>query len=182
MTDLIAQYVYFVKTYQLPSSAVQVAVLGTLGELLASKIRGRGWMPFNAAQLAEKVLVWALLGVSFKVAFVGFFGFFDAVTAKGFWPQVGGVLIWRAFSVSLFTNALFGPVMMAFHRATDNFIERKPMNWATLVPAWWTLAWFWVPAHTVTFSLPAHLQVGLAAVWAVVLGVILGYFARQKTA
>lgn len=173
-------YVGFVKAHPLVSSAAQVALLGTFGELLGCKIRGRGFMPFTPVQLLLKVLVWAFLGLSFKYAFAGFFGFYDALTHKAFWPTLGDSTLWKALSVSTFTNLLFGPVMMLFHRWTDNWIEKAGMNWTTMQSAWKTLLWFWIPAHTITFSLPSHFQVGLAAVWAIALGVILGLFARKK--
>jgi hypothetical protein len=173
-------YVGFLKAHPLISSAVQVGLLGTFGELLGCKLRGRGFMPFTAAQFLLKLLIWAFLGITFKYAFAGFFGFHDALVHKGFWPSLGDSPIWRALSVSTFTNLLFGPVMMLFHRWTDNWIEKGGMNWTTMQAAWKTLLWFWIPAHTVTFSLPAHFQVGLAAVWAIALGVILGVFARKK--
>ncbi|MDO9695544.1 MAG: hypothetical protein Q7W56_12510, partial [Candidatus Latescibacteria bacterium] len=67
----------------------------------------------------------------------------------------------------------FGPQMMAFHRWEDNLILRRH-GYAGITTAWWTLVWFWIPAHTVTFSLPADYQIGLAALWGLVLGVILG--------
>jgi len=121
-------YVHFVREYPLLSSAIQVAILGTFGELLGSGIRGKGWWPFTPVQLLLKVIVWAFLGITFKYAFAGFFGFFAALVEHGFWPSLGGNALWRAFSVSVFTNILFGPVMMAFHRWTDNLIERKAMN------------------------------------------------------
>jgi hypothetical protein len=41
------------------------------------------------------------------------------------------------------------------------------------------MIWFWIPAHTITFSLPTDFQIGLAALWSVVLGVILGFFNRK---
>lgn len=177
---MIDLYVSFLKAHPLASSALQVALLGTFGELLGCRIRGRGWLPFSRVQLALKIGVWAFLGITFKVAFAGFFGFVDALAAKGLWPDLGGSVLWRAFGVSLFCNGLFGPCMMAFHRWTDARIEGTAMVWETLYGAWATLVWFWVPAHTVTFSLPAHFQVGLAALWAVALGAILGFFARGK--
>ncbi len=173
-------YVGFLKAHPLVSSAMQVALLGTIGELLGCKVRGRGWFPFSVPQIFWKVLVWAVLGVSFKYAFAGFFGFFDALVDAAFWPSFGGSAWWKALSVSTFTNSLFGPVMMLFHRWTDNWIEKASMNWATMQSAWKTLLWFWIPAHTVTFSLPSHFQVGLAALWAIALGLILGFFARKK--
>ncbi|GBE30626.1 hypothetical protein BMS3Bbin04_01661 [bacterium BMS3Bbin04] len=178
---MIELYLNFVKAQPILSSAVQVAILGTFGELLAIRIRTGKWYLFGPGpwRLMTKVAVWAFLGITFKYAFVGFFGFVDALILKGFWFEAAREGIVRAFSVSVFTNLLFGPVMMLFHRWTDNAIEAKPMHWPSLQNAWKTLLWFWIPAHTLTFSLPSHLQVGLAAVWAVALGVILGSFNRD---
>lgn len=176
-------YVYFLKSYPLVSSAIQVAILGMVGELLAIRIRLKKWYFFGPGpwRFISKVIVWAFLGITFKYAFAGFFGFVDAITLKGFWfSAVQNNLLVRALSVSFFTNFLFGPVMMLFHRWCDNYIEKKGMDWDSLKKAWLTLIWFWIPAHTATFSLPSHFQVGLAAVWAIVLGVMLGFFAKAK--
>ena len=46
-----------------------------------------------------------------------------------------------------------------------------------MITALKSIVWFWIPAHTVTFMLPDVYRIGLAAVWSVVLGVILGYAA-----
>ncbi|MCB2201035.1 hypothetical protein KQI63_16680 [bacterium] len=180
---MIQAYLQFLKEYPLLSSAIQVGILGMIGELLASRIRLGKWYFFGPGpvRIIEKVLVWAFLGITFKYAFTGFHGFVDALVHKGFWFDRAlepGFL--RALSASTFTNLLFGPMMMYFHRITDNLIEGKTMDWSSLQRAWTTLLWFWIPAHTITFSLPSHLQVGLAALWAVALGVILGYFARSS--
>ncbi len=180
---MIDWYLHFLKDFPLFSSAVQVAILGTFGELLAARIRLGKWYFFGPGiwRLIAKVIVWAFLGITFKYAFTGFFGFVEAITAKGFWFKAAqDNLIVKAISVSIFTNLIFGPVMMLFHRWTDNAIEQKEMDWPSLHKAWWTLLWFWIPAHTLTFSLPSDFQVGLAALWAVALGIILGFFARKK--
>ena len=178
---MIETYIYAVKTYPLITSAIQVAILGTFGELLAARIKLKRWYFFKPKELILKILVWAFLGITFKYAFTGFFGFVDSLIHKGFWfKEVNESLFLKAFSVSLFTNLLFGPVMILFHRWTDNFIEKKEMNWVSLQSAWASLLWFWIPAHTITFSLPAHLQIGLAAIWAIALGIILGFFSRSK--
>ena len=178
---MIEAYLHFVKEQPLLSSAIQVGILGTAGELLAGRIRMGRWYFFGPGplRLLLKIVVWAFLGITFKYSFTGFHGFVDALVHKGFWfasAAEPGLL--RAFSASMFTNLQFGPVMMLFHRYTDNAIEGKAMDWPSMQKAWVTLFWFWIPAHTITFSLPPHLQVGLAAVWAIALGVILGYFAR----
>ena len=181
---MLEWYLNFLKEFPLLSSAVQVGILGMFGELLAIKIRSGKWYFFKPWQFIVKVAIWAMLGVSFKYAFVGFHGFVDGIisSSKTAWfiaaVKEGSFI--RAFSVSLFTNMMFGPMMMLFHRWTDNMIESRKMDWASLQKAWFTLIWFWIPAHTITFSLPSHLQVTLAAVWAVVLGVILGFFAKSE--
>jgi hypothetical protein len=174
--------IHFLREYPILSSAVQVAILGTFGEILSLRIRTGRWSFFGPgpSRLIQKIIVWAFLGISFKYAFAGFSGFITAICDKGFWFAAAtekGLL--QAFSISLYMNLIFGPVMMLFHRWTDNFIEKTPMNWSSLEKAWKTLIWFWIPAHTITFSLPFHFQVSLAALWAVALGLILGFFARS---
>jgi hypothetical protein len=173
-------YIDFVKLHPLLSSAVQVAILGMVGELIAVRMKKGKWYFFSPIQFILKVMVWGFLGITFKYAFAGFFGFVDALIQKGFWNEAASSGLFRAFSVSLFTNLLFGPVMMLFHRWTDNLIENRDMEWESMLKAWLTLFWFWIPAHTITFSLPSHFQVGLAAVWAIALGIILGFFAQKE--
>jgi hypothetical protein len=181
---MLEWYLHFLKEFPLLSSAVQVAILGLFGELLAIKIRKGQWQFYKPWQLVAKLAIWALLGVSFKYAFVGFHGFVDAITLNGKTVWFAAALqessLIRAFSVSLFTNMMFGPMMMLFHRWTDNLIESNEMDWGSMQKAWLTLIWFWIPAHTITFSLAPHWQVTLAAIWAVALGVILGLLAKSK--
>lgn len=98
-----------------------------------------------------------------------------------------------AFAVSVLMNSIFAPVMMTFHKCTDMHIAMnggtvrgllRPMkmrhifntlNW----DAQWnivikkTIPLFWFPAHTITFILPANLQVLFAALLGVALGLIL---------
>jgi hypothetical protein len=68
-------YLESVKNHPLISSAIQVAVLGMAGEILAIRIRLGKWQSFSPVQLVLKTLIWAFLGISFKYAFTGFFGF-----------------------------------------------------------------------------------------------------------
>lgn len=183
---MIEQYISTVRAYPLLTSAIQVAILGTFGEILAVRIRRGAWYFFGPGplRLLLKLIIWAFLGITFKYAFVGFFGFTEALVDKGFWfKSAGGFfpnVIVRGISVSIFINLLFGPVMILFHRLCDNAIEKKPMEWRSLQKAWWTVIWFWIPIHSVTFSLPSEYQIGLAAFWSMVLGVMLGFFARGK--
>ena len=167
-------YVIWVKARPLASAALQFAVLGSLGELLViSCARRRLSFPFTALQFLFKILAWAVLGLVIKYGFVGMKGFVHGLVDGRFLPAVLGAGVGYAFAVSVFTNLLFGPQMMALHRVEDNLIMGQ-RGFQGIQRAWWTLVWFWIPAHTVTFCLPAEFQIGLAAVWGLVLGLILG--------
>ena len=162
------------------SAAVQFALLGTLGELLPGWLQKGRLLPFTRTQLLGKALGWALIGLLIKTGFLMMQGAAQAILDHGLLPAIFTGNPWRALLVSVVTNLFFGPQMMFFHRLCDNVIL-KQRHWAGLEKAWWTLIWFWIPAHTLTFVLPTDFQVGLAALWSVVLGVILGYTLRRPT-
>lgn len=167
-------YIDWVSRNPLISAAIQFAILGTLGEVLSFFIRKKAIrMPCTGLQLAGKMLGWALLGVIIKYGFAGMKGFTHALLEHDLLPACMASGLGWAFAVSVLTNLLFGPQMMAFHRLEDNIIMGEK-GYAGITKAWWTLVWFWIPAHTLTFALPKDYQIGLAAVWSVVLGVILG--------
>jgi hypothetical protein len=178
----MSSYIDWVTEWPLVSAAVQFAILGTLGEILSHSIRSKKVaLPCSPAQLLGKIAAWALLGVIIKYGFAGMKGFTRALVDHRLLPGFMGHGVGWAFGVSLFTNLFFGPQMMFFHRLEDNLILRT-RGFTGLTTAWWTLIWFWIPAHTVTFSLPRPYQIGLAAVWGVVLGLILGSSKPKKTA
>lgn len=167
-------YISWVTQNPLLSAAIQFAILGTLGEIISFSLqKSRFSLPGTGWQIAGKILAWALLGIIIKYGFAGMKGFTQALLDHDLLPAFFGGGIGRAFAVSLFTNILFGPQMMAFHRLEDNLILGEK-GFAGITRAWWTLIWFWIPAHTITFSLPADYQIGLAAVWSLALGIILG--------
>lgn len=176
------EYVAWVTNWPLFSAAVQFAVLGTLGEVLSHSIRRKKVeIPCTPLQLLGKIAAWALLGVIIKYGFAGMKGFTRALVDHQMLPGVMGSGVGWVLGVSVFTNLLFGPQMMLFHRLEDNLILRT-RGFVGLTTAWWTLIWFWIPAHTITFSLPRPYQIGLAAVWGLVLGLILGACKPQTAA
>lgn len=105
-----------------------------------------------------------------------------------------------AFCVSVAMNSIFAPVMMTFHKMTDRHILDtggtvrgllSRMDYAaTLKGLDWDTQWnfvfkktiplFWFPAHTLTFLLPAGMQVLFAAMLGVALGVILALANNKK--
>ncbi|HUW69378.1 MAG TPA: hypothetical protein VMX33_04035 [bacterium] len=172
-------YVRWVTENLLLSAFIQFAILGTLGEVLgiiASKRR-----PSNKAlEWLAKALVWGVLGILIKYAFTGFKGFLATLVDKGFLPAAcEQITILRALSLSVLTNSMFGPLLMVLHRSSDNVISHT-RGYAGIEKSLATLAWFWVPAHTVTFALPLEYQIGLAALWSVALGLIMGFTKRRS--
>jgi hypothetical protein len=83
--------------------------------------------------------------------------------------------------------------MMTFHKVTDTHIINnggtlsgflKPIKFGEIITNLnWNVQWnfvfkktipfFWIPAHTITFLLPAEFQVLFAALLGIVLGVLL---------
>lgn len=113
-----------------------------------------------------------------KYAFTGFQGFTDILIENNLLPDLTG--IYRAFTVSILMNLQFGPFLVLMHRLMDNLIAGK-MNWKNLDKGFYSLLWFWIPAHTVTFILPKEFQIGLAALWSLMLGLILGFYNRKSS-
>ncbi len=158
---------------------VQFAALGTLGEAAAVCLRARRFFfPFTARAVLLKALGWSALAVCTKYAFAGFTAFVAGLSAKGLLPGEPGPFAF-AFSVSLSMNLQFGPFLVIVHRLIDNAIDGR-RNWAAIDKALLSLLWFWVPAHTVTFMLPEDFRIGLAAVWSLALGIILGFYGRAS--
>jgi hypothetical protein len=172
-------YIAWVKENPLWSAALQFGLLGTLGETIALSIRFRRLaLPGNWWQTIAKIVAWGILGIVIKYGFAGMRGFLTALIDHALLPSALATGFGWAFTLSTLTNIFFGPQMMLFHRLEDNLIAWK-LDMTGLATAWWTLLWFWIPAHTLTFLLPVELQIGLAAVWSVVLGVILGAAKRK---
>ena len=157
------------------SAMLKFAILGTAGEIAAKLIAKKKLIPLK---VAYSVIVWAILGAIIKFAFVGFNGFVDELIKHGYLPSQR---ILKAFFTSVFINAFFGPWLIIIHRFLEVIAEGSvKIPTQGLKGAMLTLLWFWVPAHTVTFSLPRNWQITLAAIWSFVLGLILGIFMVRK--
>jgi len=167
-------YIQWVIQHPILSAFVQFAILGPIGEIIAASIAAKApALPCPPLKMLGKIAAWAVLGVVIKYGFSGMKGFTDSLLNAEMLPQLFSSGVGHAFAVSVFTNVLFGPQMMLFHRLEDNIVLGEK-GFAGIWNAIKTLAWFWIPAHTITFSLSAHFQIGLAALWGIALGVILG--------
>lgn len=178
MTELLNLYVNWVKAMPIISAMIQFAILGTFGEVISRWIRSKSFRyPFGLKITLWKMVVWAILAIGIKYAFKGFTGFVEYLEAHNLLPALG--TFGKAFAISAFMNMQFGLTLVLAHRALDNLPE-KHKNWQNLDKSIFSLVWFWIPAHTVTFVLPELYRIGLAALWSVVLGVILGLFSQKK--
>lgn len=170
-------YIEFVTAQPIVSAIIQFALLGTLGDTVSFWIVKRKiFLPYNHKTLILKIVEWSILAVMIKYAFIGFHGFIEALINNGYLPRIEG--IGKSFAISTSMNLQFGPFLVIMHRLLDNLIAGKP-NWKNLDKGFYSLLWFWIPAHTITFILPREFQIGLAAIWSLALGIILGFYNRK---
>lgn len=195
-------YTAFNKEHGMMMSFVKFAILATLGEMIALRIR-KGVYNENGFGIFPRALVWGFLGLTIKVAFTVFsagtpvfleyLGLKDAsqVMKAGF----SGEKLLVAFCISTAMNLVFAPVMMTFHKITDIHILANggtlagfftPIHFAEIFKGMnWDVQWnfvikktipfFWIPAHTITFLLPTDFQVLFAALLGIALGLILSF-------
>ncbi len=164
---------------------IKFAILATMGELLALRIAKGDYT--KPAGFVWRVVIWGLIGVLITLMFKVFAGGVLYALDKGFLPFKGSSLAF-AFFTSLLMNSFFAPTFMALHKHTDTYLELRHTNQhislADVVAAidWQnfisfvvlkTIPFFWIPAHTITFLLPAQYRVMVAALLSIALGLIL---------
>ena len=172
-------YIETVKAYPIITAMIQFAILGTLGDIISKWIIAKKiFLPYNSITLLMKMMEWAIIAVTIKYAFVGFNGFVNSLVEHQMLPELN--IFTRSLAISSTMNLQYGPFLVIIHRLLDNLIARKN-NWEKIDKGMLSLLWFWIPAHTITFMLPKPFQIGLAAIWSVVLGIILGFYNKQST-
>jgi len=172
-------YIELVTAQPIITAIIQFAVLGTLGDIISYWIvERRIFSPYDFKTLILKIIEWSILAMMIKYAFIGFLGFVESLIENNYLPQLEG--IGKSFAISTSMNLQFGPLLVITHRLMDNFIAGK-QNWKNLDKGFYSLLWFWIPAHTVTFILPKEFQIGLAALWSLALGIILGFYNRKAS-
>lgn len=188
-------------------SFIKFAVLATFGECLALRIT-HGSYTQPRFGILPRMLVWGILGVIIKTAFIIFATGGPKVLASmglAMEPEIMvsnnfSMKLLACFSISVFMNLIFAPVMMTLHKITDTHIHlhggtlgslTKAIDFAAILRKidWQvmyhfvykkTIPLFWIPAHTVTFMLPAEYQILFAAALGIALGLILA-FANSAT-
>lgn len=173
---------------------IKFFILATMGELLAIRITTGNWkMPCG---IVYRAIIWGFLGMGITLFFAIFQNGVQGAMSSGLLPKTDSKLI-PAFFTSAAINITFGPVMMAFHRITDTYIDMKYENkgskvslgeviekvdWKGFISfvVFKTIPIFWIPAHTITFSLPAEYRVLSAAMLSIALGAILAFAKKSK--
>lgn len=186
-------FVSLTKAHPYLMGMAKFALLGTMGELLSWKVVTGKWK-LSGVRLWQRVIVWAFIGILLTIAFPLFSAGVEGLLAQGYLP--GKDVKWLpAFWKSFFLQAVFAFPFMVFHRITDMLIERgqlfskwpfievyRNIDWDNMFRiVGWAIVWFWLPVHTINFMLPAEFRVIVAALLAIVLGLILG-FAKRKSA
>lgn len=197
---VLALYQQFNAEHGMLTSFLKFALLATFGEALGLRIQC-GSYNRPGFGLLPRAVVWGLLGLAIKMAFVVF-----ATGVPAFLAQMGmpgapsamrAALTWDkllvALAISAAMNIVFAPVLMTVHKITDTHILAhggalggllKPVRVGAIMAGLnWSVLWhfvfkktiplFWIPAHTVTFLLSPDVQVLFAALLGVALGVIL---------
>lgn len=184
-------FLEFASSYKLLGGFVKFFFLASIGDFIGLRIKSGKWQVPNG--IIYKMIIWGIIGV----VIVLMFDIFTAGVAK---LQMNNVLPWGqydlafAFFVSLLMNFTFAPTMMTFHRISDTFIERRNEENNDLGSAidsinfkqffsftvLKTIPFFWVPAHTITFLLPAEYRIIFAAILGIFLGLLLGLFKNRK--
>jgi hypothetical protein len=193
-------YVNFNHDHGYVMAFIKFAILATLGEVIGLRIK-TGQYNQPGFGILPRAIVWGFIGLTIKGAFVIFttgipvllegFGLKNAASALA--GPFSGEKLFVAFCTSVALNSVYAPIMMTFHKMMDTHILAHGVTISGLftfihfkeiiVNLDWNVQWnfvfkktipfFWIPAHTITFLLPADFQVLFAALLGIALGTIL---------
>ena len=207
-SPLLSGYTQFNASHGYVTAFIKFAVLATFGEMLAARIRCGQYLP-QGFGFVPRAVVWGLLGVTIQFAFKVFaggvpptledLGLKNASTALQ--GELGITRIFTAFAISVVMNLIYAPVMMTLHKVTDLHIQEysgsvralthrikvreivsERIDWKQMWSFVYkkTIPFFWIPAHTISFLLPAAYRTLFAALLGIALGLILTVAVRKK--
>lgn len=175
---------------------IKFAILATMGDLLGARVLKGEWIIPKG--VIYRALIWGVIGLMVTLVFTVYMGGAAAAQTAGKLPFKGSKL-GVAFFGSTIMNLTFGPMMMAFHRFTDIYIDTKyeknggrvtinelvdKNDWYSLVGFSWlkTCPFFWIPAHTIVFLLPEEYRVIASAFLSIALGLLMAISKKKKAA
>ncbi|WP_312813064.1 hypothetical protein [Sedimentibacter sp.] len=175
------------------SGFIKFGILASMGDLLGTRLaKGKYIIPKG---VIARAAVWGFIGMMVSLVFTVVMEGVGTAQKINMLPLEGTKLA-QAFFGSTFMNLTFGPMMMAFHRFTDLYIdaiyEKKKniklsflvdkVDWHALVEFSWVkmCTLFWIPAHTFVFMLPKELRVLVSAFLSIALGLLLAIARKEK--
>jgi hypothetical protein len=184
------------------------AILSTFGEVLGLRIRTGQYNMLHFG-IVPRALVWGFMGIWIAIAmgiyrngvpaYLDHFRVFNGIN-NAMICDFSALKLFGAFCISVMMNTTFAPVFMTIHKITDTHIMEtcgslkgfftNKLHFTEIISSIkWKVQWgfvfkktiplFWIPAHTITFILPANFQVLFAAFLGVCLGVILSVAAHK---
>lgn len=193
-TDLsgLKNFGRLVNKYPYISGFFKVGILASFGEMI--KTRGRTGS-YRTPDLWAKFIVWGIYGMLFTICFAIFASGIGVLSGSPVWPLKPSAEPWKtlvfAFSTSLWLNLVFCYPMMLSHEWFNTCIaKRRILGGAEFLSGLDTHIWgsyllktilfFWIPAHTVTFCLPADYRILMSAFLSLALGFILTIKPKSK--
>jgi hypothetical protein len=183
LEDFQSGFLYNEKFWVL-TSFLKFALLATLGEVIGLRVK-EGVYNKTGFGILPRALVWGVLGISIKLAFVvfsvgvpvflakscGLDTAVEAMKSADLFSAMNAGLFWErlltAFCISVVMNTFFAPVMMTFHKITDTHITDNggtvtgllhPVRFGNIFPRInWFVQWDFVFKRTIPlFWFPAH--------------------------
>ncbi|MDD4384600.1 MAG: Mpv17/PMP22 family protein [Bacteroidales bacterium] len=199
-SDVYSFYKEFNASHGMITSFIKFAILATFGETIGLRIR-TGSYNQPGFGIIPRAIVWGFLGLTINMSFIifskGTIPFLEYMGMQNPGAILNGNLtatkVLVAFCISATLNLIYAPVMMTLHKITDIHITNnggtiagllKPIKMGNIMASMnWKVQWdfifkktipfFWIPAHTITFLLPADFRVLFAAVLGIALGILL---------
>ena len=182
---LLEGYTQFNAQHGYITAFLKFALLATFGEMLAARIRCGQYLPAGFG-LVPRAVVWGLLGITIQFAFKVFaggvpptledLGLTHAATA------LQGELGLTRILTDLHIQEYQGSMQALVHPIKVRAIMSERIDWKQMWSFVYkkTIPFFWIPAHTISFLLPAAYRTLFAALLGVALGLILTIAVKKR--
>ncbi|MBT3935696.1 MAG: hypothetical protein HOF35_15695 [Bacteroidetes bacterium] len=186
---------------------IKFFLLAPFGEMLGLRIL-KGVYHEKGFGLLPRALVWGFLGISLKMAFDIFAHGAPAMLINMGMNIPTDILlqplsllkVFVTFTIGATLNLFYAPMLMVTHKITDEHIRDtggslkgffSPMKFGErMANLNWRIQWnftftraipfFWIPAQTLNFLLPDEYRILVAAIYSIVLGVLLAFVSMKS--
>ncbi len=127
--EIYDYYFQFNKEHGLITAFVKFAILATIGDVIGLRIKTGSYFK-NGYGILPRMIVWGILGVTIKIAFIVFASgtpvFLESIGLENAQLVMKGAFtpekLLVAFCISVALNLIYAPVMMTLHTITDMHI------------------------------------------------------------